>query len=828
MRRAHRTADNPWAFNPSLKVAYTPTTGFTFSSGGAYTPETSFVVSEEAQGNISGDFGGISGAINGTVYHAIGGISGTFDDLSGVITGQNGNQTGVIVGTLDDLTGYIIGGDVYSPSSAFSFGADSYTPQTTFSFGDNPIFQGDISGTLEGLAGDIAAFSIHNVGALAGTLEGLTGAITGEYDVNVHRYSIAKLCALTLDAGTIASALGVPVDQSIMLNGEACAPTQDATPVVIKTRMATEQTVLLDNKTTSQTEDATHFTSKITAVDHALALSQIRRCGTVDDAAPVESSLIAGFDLLEFIRRNSRHPVDDSAEKTYRIVRFIMDNSAATYAPQNAWNFAGADYTPGTVWGFLPVMIEISGSEQRGLNRKNSCAIWSKATPFNYRRCAPVQDARKPPPGTSIPVDPPLPPPTVDPEHQTFTIPTQTVYQMQHTITATLLDLTPINLSTVNVSLDAEAFAWTFRGTLADKNDLPLVQAINGYPAQLIITINGYEWRVLVERIEHGRKFAERTITLSGRGLTALLGQPYEQPASANQGSLLTVQQIADLHLPPGWTIDWQTVTWNVTGGAYSYTSKTPIQAINDIAGDIGAMLVPSRNTQAVTMLPRYPTLPWNFDAVPVDVEIPEAAILNLVERPNIDTQANGVYVHGSEIGGQIGFCRRTSTAGDRRAPTVSNALMTDVIGLRALGERILGGQHQQPAIQSATLPMDNGTTFPLIELGQLIEITLDATPIRGIVNAISIDASLSRVRQTIQIGEETPNNWAKFKELLPRDPLLFATLGSTDGTTSLVTLMDGGVVRVRGTGNVGGKYYIRGGKIDGEAPVMVQHEIVI
>ncbi len=125
------------------------------------------------------------------------------------------------------------------------------------------------------------------------------------------------------------------------------------------------------------------------------------------------------------------------------------------------------------------------------------------------------------------------------------------------------------------------------------------------------------------------------------------------------------------------------------------------------------------------------------------------------------------------------------------------------------------------------TLPLD-GVDVPLLEIGQLIETTLDSETVKGIINSISISATLAKVRQTIQIGEETNNTWRQFKELLPSDPLLVANLDSTDGTTSIMTLLDGGVIRVRGAGTVNQNYYIRSGKIEDQAPNMTATEIVI
>ena len=54
------------------------------------------------------------------------------------------------------------------------------------------------------------------------------------------------------------------------------------------------------------------------------------------------------------------------------------------------------------------------------------------------------------------------------------------------------------------------------------------------------------------------------------------------------------------------------------------------------------------------------------------------------------------------------------------------------------------------------------------------------------------------------------------------------ATLSNTDSATSLMTLLDGCVVRVRDTGKVGNQYYIRSGKIDGDGPNIAQSEVVI
>jgi hypothetical protein len=767
-------------------MPYTPTSTFVFSAGNYSPPSTfDFTYGLLNRGSISGVLTGVSGDLQAASSCA-GTLSGTLSGISGEISGQVDNVV---------------------------------------------VVQGSMAGQLDGVAGNIQALTIANTGVILGVLADIVGGLDGAFDVNVHRFELVSACCQTIGAKGMSATLKAAQDQSFLQRYSTCAIVEPATPGAWETAIQVDQMLVASMQADCPAEDATHVNHALMFPVEQMSLLVINRCGTMADAGGLSMSLRAEFDLLEFIYKESGHPSEDSGQHVHRFITYRRDDFPLPYryVPSVQFALTADNYSPNYdfAWPFSAPIIELSESDIKGLVRWHTVCSRQIAAPFIMRRCAPAQDARRPPLGASPPIDPPPPPPPVDPNHETFVIPTQSAYLMQHVITTTLLDLTPINLASVSLSLDADAFAWSFRGALINAAQLPLVKQVGSAPVHLIVTINGYQWQVLVERIEHNRQFGQRSITLSGRGLTALLGQPYEQPASATQGDLLTVQQLAELQLPTGWTLDWQTVNWNVPAGAYSYTNQTPIQALTNLASDIGAMLVPSRNSQAMTMLPRYPVLPWDFGVVPADVEIPEAVLMNLVQRPVVPSQANGVYVHGGEVGGQIGWCRRTGTDGAKLAQTVSNALMTDVIGLRAVGERVLAAQHEQPTIQSATLPLD-GVDIPLIEVGQLVEITVDSVPVRGIVNGVTIDATLSSVRQSIQLGEETPNTWALFKELLPRDPLLIATLSVTDGTTSLMTLLDNGVVRVRGTGTVGDKYYIRAGKIDGDAPAMTQSEIVI
>lgn len=71
-------------------------------------------------------------------------------------------------------------------------------------------------------------------------------------------------------------------------------------------------------------------------------------------------------------------------------------------------------------------------------------------------------------------------------------------------------------------------------------------------------------------------------------------------------------------------------------------------------------------------------------------------------------------------------------------------------------------------------------------------------------------------------------NLWRRFQTLLPSDPLLVGEVVShnADGTSTLQA-PDGAYLRVRGQGvTVGLMAFVRGGRIEGEAPNLPDYEV--
>lgn len=416
-------------------------------------------------------------------------------------------------------------------------------------------------------------------------------------------------------------------------------------------------------------------------------------------------------------------------------------------------------------------------------------------------------------------------------------IPRRRTYIVVHDIEVVRLpDRYPIACAALAISLDADAWAWSWSGTLLGAAALEAVLPVDDEPVTIEASIDGYLWHLLVEEWSEDRAFGSRAIRASGRGLTAWLAAPYQLPGSGVLANARTIQQLMDEHLPlgEGWTLVWRdgTPDWLIPAGAWSWAQRTPMQAIHEAALGVGLVVLPARTARELHVLPRYPVLPWDYATATPDLEIPDAAILQLTRRRQADAQANAVYVHGAEVGGLLARVYRTGSAGDRLASTESHPLITHVDGARLFGSRILAAHESQPEVRSITLPL--GGDFPLPELGQLVSVELGAADIRGTISGLEVAVQRSggealTVRQTITLGEEAPNLWARFRSLLPVDPLLAgeATILHGDGTVT-VTLIGGGTIRVRGEAAQGQMVYIRGGRIEGEAPDLTGYEIEV
>lgn len=364
------------------------------------------------------------------------------------------------------------------------------------------------------------------------------------------------------------------------------------------------------------------------------------------------------------------------------------------------------------------------------------------------------EEAMQPPWGTSPPPKPPIKPERPDKRTKvlvfgrqrgdaslefvwypdnTHVIPTRRVYFVINSATIKRLsDGMLIPAESINVEIDADAWAWQFSAQLPL---ISLAEAVDNEEVEILI--NGHRWVFKAERWSDASAFNEESATISGRSLTAYLSSSYVVPASDTEANDRTMAQLAEQQLPTGWTLDWQAANWLVPGNNWSFENETPITAIQRLAEAAGAFVLPDMANKAITVKPRYPALPWQLASTPPDVVIPRSIMLTKGRQRDRGKEVNGVWV--SSGGNVLGPClvKRQGSGADRLLPAKLNPLMVDTDGIRALGSALLA---------EAGARTDDDIDIPLSEdTGLLLPGLIAATPDgKGYTRGLRISASWS------------------------------------------------------------------------------------
>jgi hypothetical protein len=345
--------------------------------------------------------------------------------------------------------------------------------------------------------------------------------------------------------------------------------------------------------------------------------------------------------------------------------------------------------------------------------------------------------------------------PVIPPQPPRWLIPVQETYVIDNDLAAVLLPgLEPVVLSSVNIETDDGGFCWSLQAT-GPEELLDQLAPVAGLPARVRITVNGIDWVFAVERLARTRSFGQHRVQLQGRSVTALLGDPYMPVQTWLNDADLTAQQLMAAALEyTGVNLDWGITDWLVPAGVWSYRG-TALQAILRVAEAAGAVVRSHRTEAGLIIAPSYPSMPWEWAAAPVAVEMPADVITTDSLEPDARAPYNAVYVSGTTHGPQGHVCR-TGTAGDLLAPPVTDALITHETAARMRGRTVLGGAGAKLQ-HSLTMPLLVGAGLPgVITPGQLLKVNDIGHTWRGLVRSVRIAAQASSevivVRQALTV----------------------------------------------------------------------------
>ena len=329
-------------------------------------------------------------------------------------------------------------------------------------------------------------------------------------------------------------------------------------------------------------------------------------------------------------------------------------------------------------------------------------------------------------------------------------------YLLMNIITTVVLpDRTPLELPSMEISLDIDSFSWSFTGQLWGASNIALVEPDKDGLKQIEVNINGWKWIFIVERYSTDRRHGDERYTIYGSSRTQLLASPYAPQRSKSNGANLNAKQAITEELAnTGFTAtypnlnDYSTPDWIMPGGSFSYQNQTAMQVVAKIATTAGSVIIPSRENDQVSIQPRYPASPWHWNTSTMDKIVPASMVISLSANWRPEQAYNAVYVSGTNAGVAVNV-KRTGSNGNNPAPDILEDWLTEtqVNTERGRNELAKGGNQ---SITTIELPLTDTNTAPgLIGPGMLVEVQDITGDWQALCLATSISAS--GVRNVVQ-----------------------------------------------------------------------------
>ena len=340
-----------------------------------------------------------------------------------------------------------------------------------------------------------------------------------------------------------------------------------------------------------------------------------------------------------------------------------------------------------------------------------------------------------------------------EPQCTRLTVPSRGVYIVSNSFSLTRVDNgAPLYAIAFNLSISADSWTWAWNAKVGGKQIADVLSTDPLNPIEVLATLNGTAFKLIVETIARDRAFNSDVISLSGRGTAAYLAAPYAPISTVFSSAAITAQQAANLALEVnnvsiGWDVDWGINDWLIAGNAFSSTG-TYIEHLQRIAEAGGGYVQPAFTADLLNIRPYYPSSPWNWSAITPDMILPEDLFITEGIVYSSKPDYNGVYVNGGSSGGRLDLIKKTGTAGNVLAPTIVDPLATDAIMTRQRGLRVLGDTGRETMVTLKLPVMATGIILP----GTMLRYALCGVDKIGIVRSTAVSYTLPIVNQNIEI----------------------------------------------------------------------------
>lgn len=297
-------------------------------------------------------------------------------------------------------------------------------------------------------------------------------------------------------------------------------------------------------------------------------------------------------------------------------------------------------------------------------------------------------------------------------------------------------DNLPIVLRSISIQQSRNQWAASCTIVFSSKGDAERAEG-----QTIKISINGYDFYMMVESLSSNRSFGNSSYSATGRGLLAELAAPYRKAVNfVNLTERSFMGLASDIVANTGWTVATEMTDFSVPANAWSYSNKTPAEALNTMATAIGAMLNVDAENRIINFVPKWPVSPWNTSSSTPDVALHNAVILEHSERHEMRTAANAVFVRGEQVGVAVKV-KRTGSAGDEFADDVLDKLITDPQAARMRGSHELAEAGDKKQTQIRTKLMAN---LPPVTPGMLVGVTVDGSTYKATCDAWQLTAQVN------------------------------------------------------------------------------------
>ena len=329
-------------------------------------------------------------------------------------------------------------------------------------------------------------------------------------------------------------------------------------------------------------------------------------------------------------------------------------------------------------------------------------------------------------------------------------------YIVLNTVTATIggIAIDPIDF---NIKTDMDSYCWQGGIKISDSQYQKVkakLDVARGNEPLVIVVVNGVSYSFIAEEISRNRVFGNYSYSISGRSSTSHLGKDYahSQGGTINQdlyASQIINMQLADLPF----TLDrFEVKDWLIPAGTFNVSNQSPIGIIHQLATACGGILVSDPLNAKLSIYPKWKKPAWELATVTADLVVPMGVVQSISDQKRVNPRYNTVTLIGRTQGSEV---YRSREGRNLIAPVANWYLYTDRDCVIPRGIQILSdsGTH---GLYTLKIRVADKYNMPLVELGQILQISDPEGAWKGIVTGVSLDVGRDNdaitVWQTVNI----------------------------------------------------------------------------